>query len=57
MAVDPDCLFCKIIEGEIPATIVHRNESVVAFRDIMPQAPTHVVIVPTVHVRLQRQKG
>jgi histidine triad (HIT) family protein len=50
MAVDPDCLFCKIIEGEIPATIVHRNESVVAFRDIMPQAPTHVVIVPTVHV-------
>lgn len=50
MSLDPDCLFCKIIEGEIPATIVYRNENVVAFRDIMPQAPTHVVIVPTIHV-------
>ena len=50
MALDPDCLFCKIIEGEIPATIVYRNVNVVAFNDIMPQAPTHVVIVPTIHV-------
>ncbi len=50
MSLDPHCLFCKIIEGEIPATIVYRNENVVAFRDIIPQAPTHVVIVPTVHV-------
>lgn len=50
MALDPDCLFCKIIEGEIPAAIVYRNENVVAFRDINPQAPTHVVIAPTVHV-------
>lgn len=50
MASNPNCLFCKIIEGEIPSTIVYRNENVVAFRDIMPQAPTHVVIVPTVHV-------
>lgn len=50
MVFTPDCLFCKIIEGEIPSTIVYRNENVVAFRDIMPQAPTHIVIVPTVHV-------
>jgi histidine triad (HIT) family protein len=50
MTLDPDCLFCKIIEGEIPATIVYRNDNVVAFNDIMPQAPTHVVIVPTIHV-------
>jgi len=50
MALDPDCLFCKIIEGEIPSDIVYRNDNVVAFRDIMPQAPTHIVIVPTVHV-------
>jgi histidine triad (HIT) family protein len=50
MALDLNCLFCKIIEGEIPATIVYRNENVVAFKDIMPQAPTHVVIVPTIHV-------
>jgi histidine triad (HIT) family protein len=50
MTLDPDCLFCKIIEGDIPAMIVYRNENVVAFKDIMPQAPTHVVIVPTIHV-------
>lgn len=50
MASDPNCLFCKIIEGDIPANIVYRNDNVVAFRDISPQAPTHVVIVPTVHV-------
>jgi histidine triad (HIT) family protein len=50
MALDPDCLFCKIIEGDIPATIVFRNENVVAFKDILPQAPTHIVIVPTIHV-------
>ena len=50
MALDPDCLFCKIIEGDIPADIVYRNENVVAFRDISPNAPTHVLIIPTVHV-------
>lgn len=50
MVFETDCLFCGIVQGEIPATIVYRNENVVAFRDIMPQAPTHVVIVPTVHV-------
>lgn len=50
MALDPNCLFCKIIEGEIPATIVYRNENVLAFRDLNPQAPTHVLIVPTLHV-------
>lgn len=50
MNLEPDCLFCQIIEDKIPATIVYRNENVVAFRDIAPQAPTHIVIVPTVHV-------
>ena len=50
MALDPDCLFCKIINGDIPAQIVFRNENVVAFNDIDPQAPTHVLIVPTLHV-------
>lgn len=49
MALDPDCLFCKIIDGHIPADIVYRNENVVAFNDINPQAPTHVLIVPTLH--------
>ena len=45
-----NCLFCRIIRGEIPATIVAENAHCVAFRDINPQAPTHVVIVPREHV-------
>ena len=44
-----DCLFCKIIAGEIPSTKVYENEYVYAFRDIEPQAPEHVIIVPKVH--------
>lgn len=45
-----DCLFCKIVEGEIPADIVHRSDHVVAFRDVNPQAPTHVLLIPTDHI-------
>jgi histidine triad (HIT) family protein len=48
--VAENCLFCRIIRGEIPATIVAENAHCVAFRDINPQAPTHVVIVPREHV-------
>ncbi len=44
-----DCLFCAIVAGEIPATVVHETDDVVAFRDISPQAPTHVVVVPRTH--------
>lgn len=44
-----DCLFCKILAGDVPATIVRETESTVAFRDINPQAPTHVLIIPKVH--------
>ena len=50
VALDSNCLFCKIITGDIPAQIIYRNENVVAFNDIAPQAPTHVLIVPTLHV-------
>ena len=45
-----DCLFCKIIEGVIPSAKVYENEYVYAFRDINPQAPVHVLIVPKAHV-------
>lgn len=47
--VDPDCLFCKIVEGEVPAEIVREGERTVAFRDINPQAPTHVLVIPREH--------
>ncbi|RHW24545.1 histidine triad nucleotide-binding protein [Nocardioides immobilis] len=46
---DPDCLFCKIAAGDIPATIVHESETTVAFRDLNPQAPTHVLVIPRSH--------
>jgi len=44
-----DCLFCKIVAGDVPATIVHETQDVVAFRDINPQAPTHVLVIPRAH--------
>ena len=45
-----DCLFCSIAAGNVPATIVHEDDLVVAFRDINPQAPTHVLVIPREHV-------
>ena len=45
-----DCLFCKIIAGEIPSTKVYEDEHVFAFRDINPQAPTHILVVPKEHI-------
>ena len=45
-----NCLFCKIIAGEIPSTKVYEDELVYAFRDIAPQAPTHILVVPKIHV-------
>ena len=46
----PDCLFCKIVAGEIPADVVHRTQDLLAFRDINPQAPVHILVIPTEHV-------
>jgi histidine triad (HIT) family protein len=48
---DPGCLFCRIAAGEMPATIVHSDDQVVAFRDISPRAPTHILLVPRRHIR------
>ena len=45
-----DCLFCRIVAGEIPATKVHEDDLVIAIRDINPQAPTHVLVLPVAHV-------
>jgi histidine triad (HIT) family protein len=45
----PDCLFCRIVTGEVPATLVAETERTIAFRDISPQAPTHVLVVPRDH--------
>ena len=45
-----DCLFCKIVNGDIPSTKVYEDETVFAFRDINPQAPTHILVIPKAHL-------
>ena len=45
-----DCLFCRILAGEIPADIIYESDTTVAFRDINPQAPTHVLVIPRQHI-------
>ena len=47
---EQDCLFCKVLNGDIPADIVYESDSAIAFRDINPQAPTHVLVIPRKHV-------
>ena len=47
---ESNCLFCKILDGDIPADIVYESETAIAFRDINPQAPTHVLIIPRKHI-------
>ncbi|BDU73387.1 histidine triad nucleotide-binding protein [Mesoterricola silvestris] len=46
---DPNCVFCRIASGQIPATILFQDENLLAFRDIAPQAPTHIVLIPRAH--------
>ena len=48
--MDSDCLFCKIIDGQIPSSKVYEDEYVFAFRDINPQAPVHILVVPKKHI-------
>src|SRR3954464_6921322 len=49
MTADADCLFCRVLAREIPATVVHETGTTLAFRDLEPQAPTHVLVVPRSH--------
>ena len=48
--MDPNCIFCRIVAGEIPSQRVYEDDTVIAFRDIHPQAPVHVLVVPRQHV-------
>ena len=45
-----NCLFCKIVAGDIPSTKVYEDEKILAFRDINPQAPTHILVIPKAHI-------
>jgi histidine triad (HIT) family protein len=48
---DPECLFCRIVSRQIPAEIVAEDAGLLAFKDINPQAPTHLLLIPTEHIR------
>jgi len=50
MPADPTCLFCKIAAGDIPATMIREDDDIVAFRDIAPRAPTHILVIPRDHI-------
>ncbi len=52
-----ECIFCKIVSGDIPAKVVYRDDDVVAFEDIKPIAPTHLLIIPTRHIPSIRELG
>jgi histidine triad (HIT) family protein len=51
------CIFCKIVEGEVPAKMVHQDDELVAFRDLNPQAPVHVLVVPRKHIATLNDLG
>ncbi len=51
MGLDPNCLFCKIVDRKIPAKLVHSDDMSIAFEDINPQAPSHILVVPNKHIR------
>ncbi len=57
MASDPACLFCRIVAGEISADVVADTERTLAFRDLNPQAPTHVLVVPKTHITHAAEVG
>ena len=54
---EQDCIFCKIVAGEIPAQLIYEDERAVAFRDINPQAPTHLLVIPREHVATLAEAG
>ena len=50
MITKPDCIFCRIARGEIPANKVHEDDEIVAFHDIAPKAPVHLLVIPKTHI-------
>lgn len=54
---DPDCIFCKIVRGEIPSKKVHEDEDILAFHDVRPQAPVHFLVIPKEHVPTLYEAG
>ena len=57
MSADPNCIFCKIIAGQIPSKKVHEDEELLAFHDIHPWAPVHVLVIPKLHIATHADVG
>ena len=57
MNADPDCIFCKIVAGQIPASKVFEDEELLAFHDIHPWAPVHVLVIPKLHIASLAEVG
>jgi histidine triad (HIT) family protein len=57
MSADPNCIFCKIVAGQIPAKKVHEDDEVLAFHDIHPWAPVHILLIPKLHVASLAEVG
>ena len=54
---DPNCIFCRIVRGEIPSKKVHEDEDILAFHDVRPQAPVHFLVIPKAHVPTLYEAG
>jgi histidine triad (HIT) family protein len=52
-----ECIFCRIVAGELPGDIVYQDENFLAFRDIMPKAPTHILVIPKTHIASAAELG
>ncbi|MBL8360154.1 MAG: histidine triad nucleotide-binding protein [Rubrivivax sp.] len=57
MSADPNCIFCKIVAGQIPSKKVHEDEELLAFHDIHPWAPVHVLVIPKLHIATHADVG
>lgn len=57
MSADPNCIFCKIVAGDIPAKKVHEDDHIVVFHDIAPWAPVHILMIPKVHIASMADVG
>ena len=57
MSSDPNCIFCKIVAGQIPAKKVHEDDEILVFHDIHPWAPVHILVIPKVHIATMTDVG
>ena len=57
MSADPDCIFCRIVAGQVPSRKVHEDDELLAFHDIHPWAPVHILVIPKTHIATLAEVG